>query len=189
MTKSYVVSGTGVRYMDEHFCVPNHVEIHFYRARRRAPQIYKPRGILEQLMVEVGVFPDWIATPGDFVPIHHCWSNSADRPESGVFRRSTGQLVIDLRGTALSKPIDLAYIVERLAHGRDARMTVIHWLVRTGEFDGVCERPVNCLRPPRLRGGDSQEGEESRRAPLSISFEAAVPSDRADLYARVGATP
>jgi hypothetical protein len=169
MTKSYVVSGQGIRFSAARYCVPDHVEIHLYRARWRAPQIYKPRSILDELMVGVGVFPDWIAGPGEFMPAHYCWASPVDRPPSGVFRRSSGHLAIDLAGTTAAKPVELGYIVDQVAHGRETRMTVVHWLVRTEEVDGADAQSRNVQRPPRLFRGDAREMEESQRVPLSPS--------------------
>ena len=177
MTKSYVVSGQGIRCVDEHYCVPAHVEIHFYRARRQPPRIYKPRTILDKLMVEVGVFPDWIAVSGEFVPIHYCWAGLVERPQSGVFRRSSGDLILDLAGTTASTPVELGHIVDQVAHGRETRLTVLHWLVRTEEVDGGMALPRNVLRPPRLFGGDACDTQESQQIPLLMPVARAAPRD------------
>ena len=42
--------------------VPPGVEIHFYFQCMREPQFYKTRTILDKLMLEVGMFPDRVAT-------------------------------------------------------------------------------------------------------------------------------
>ena len=137
MTKSYIVSGQGVRYADDRFTIPPFVEIHFYFTRRTVPQIYRARNMLDKLMVEIGMFPDWVATAGEVIPAYFCCAYPDETPTSGVFRRSTGQLAMDLSGTTVDHPVALGHIVRELATSREQKTTAIHWLVRTEEAGGT----------------------------------------------------
>lgn len=165
MTKSYIVSGQGARFSDDKYIVPADVEIHFYFTRRSAPQIYKTRTALEKLMVEIGMFPDFVATAGEAIPAHYCWAYPEVMPSTGVFRRSTGYLAMDLADATAQRPIALSHIVRELTAGREQKMTAIHWLARTEETAGSSSA-LECLTPPRLpgSGGDSSE---SSHVPLT----------------------
>jgi hypothetical protein len=100
MTKTYVVSGCGMKFDAAPWPVPANVEIHFYFQCMREPQFYKTRSILDKLMLEVGMFPDRVAVAGEMIPSHFVWAHPGDEPRSGVFRRSTGNLAMELAGTA-----------------------------------------------------------------------------------------
>ena len=41
----------------------------------REPQFYKTRTILDKLMLDVGMFPDRVAMPGDMIPSHFVWAH------------------------------------------------------------------------------------------------------------------
>jgi hypothetical protein len=162
MTKSYIVSAQGARFSDDHYTVPEHVEIHFYFTRLSAPQIYKTRTLLDKLMVEIGMFPDWVATAGEVIPAYFCWAYPGETPTSGVFRRSTGQLAIDLAGSTGERPVALEHIVRELSTSREQKTTAIHWLARTEETPGT-SAGLACQAPQRLRGDNA----ESTHVPLS----------------------
>ena len=166
MTKSYIVSGQGVRYSDDRFTVPPNVEIHFYFTRRTAPQIYKARTTLDKLMVEIGMFPDYVATAGQVIPAHFCWPYATETPTSGVFRRSTGQLALDLAGASALRPVALGHIVRELASQREQKLTAIHWLARTEEMAGTSIE-LECSAPARLPSGGGGENAESMHVPLT----------------------
>ena len=165
MTKSYVVSGAGCRQREEPFVVPAGVQLIFYRPRSRAPQIARPRTVLEALMVACSVLPDAVAGPGEWVPAAFCWSHGAEVPPSGVYRRSTGALVMELSNTSASRPVALAHIVDALASQRTGRSTVIHWLVQPGAAEPD-SGTWQLQSPPRLFSSD---GSESRHATLGDS--------------------
>ena len=176
MTKSYVVSGLGMRFGEERCRVPDHVEIHFYLPRREAPRIFRPRNILEELMVEVGVFPYWISGPGELMPLHLCWAHPEGGPRSGVFRRATGDLVIDLAGTSAERPVALSHIVDQIAHRREAKSTVLHWLAPTTEAAGA-STGLKLRWPMRRPQGAVPEADESRRV-ANGGFRAPAPHVR-----------
>lgn len=173
MTKTYVVSGCGRKFDAALWPVPPAVEIHFYFQCMREPQFYKTRTILDKLMLEVGMFPDRVATAGEMIPSHFCWAHPAGQPVSGVFRRQTGNLAMDLGGSDAQHPVALSHVVKTLASDRGRSTTVIHWIVR--DEDGPADlSALDCLYPPRLRSGGVDDGEESHHVPLS----AAVPLSR-----------
>ena len=145
--------------------VPPGVEIHFYFQCMREPQFYKTRTILDKLMLEVGMFPDRVATSGEMIPSHFCWSHPDERT-SGVFRRSTGNLAMDLEGTDGRRPVALSHVVKTLAGDRARSMTVIHWIVRDEEGPADLSG-LDCLYPPRLRSAGAEDGDESGHVPLS----------------------
>ncbi len=164
MTKTYVVSGRGTKLDDAPWTVPANVEIHFYFPCMRKPQFYKTRSILEELILDVGMFPDLVAVAGEVIPSHFCWSHPGDQPASGVFRRQTGLLALDLSGSSPSAPVALSHVVRELTAERSSRATAIHWIVRAEEvaadFSGA-----NCLLPTRLRGL-VEDRPESHHMPL-----------------------
>lgn len=163
MTKTYVVSGCGMKFDAALWPVPPGVEIHFYFQCMREPQFYKTRTILDKLMLEVGMFPDRVATAGEMIPSHFCWSHPDPQATSGVFRRSTGSLAMDLEGSDSRHPVALSHVVKTLAADRARSTTVIHWIVKPEE--GPADPAgLDCLYPPRLRSAD---GEESQHVPLS----------------------
>ncbi|HEX7638319.1 MAG TPA: hypothetical protein VF457_07980, partial [Burkholderiaceae bacterium] len=167
MTKSYVVSGQGARYPDERFRVPPHVEIHFYMSRLKAPSIYKPRTILDKLMVELSLFRDRVTMPGEVIPAYYCWAYPGEAPASGVFRRSTGELSIDLADASSERPVSLRHIVAEVARAREQKATVVHWLVRTEDVAGSAAA-VQEFTPPRLRGASAaRDAEESAHVALA----------------------
>ena len=166
MTKSYIVSGQGVRYADDRFTIPPFVEIHFYFTRRTVPQIYRARNMLDKLMVEIGMFPDWVATAGEVIPAYFCCAYPDETPTSGVFRRSTGQLAMDLSGTTVDHPVALGHIVRELATSREQKTTAIHWLVRTEEASGT-SIALECQAPPRLSTATGGDNAESVHVPLT----------------------
>ena len=179
MTKSYVVSGVGCRQREERFVVPAGVQVIFYRARSRPPEIARPRTILEALMVAGSVLPDSVAGPGESVPAAFCWAHGAEIPRSGVYRRSTGALVMELSNTSAPRPVALAHIVATLTSRRAGRSTVIHWLVQPGAAEPDSSHwQLQC--PRRLF---SIDGSESRHATLGDSTIAhtwdTAPSDEA----------
>ena len=96
MSKTYVVSGCGMKFDAALWPVPPGVEIHFYFQCMREPQFYKTRTILDKLMLDVGMFPDRVAVAGDMIPSHFVWAHPNEQPPSGVFRRQTGNLALDL---------------------------------------------------------------------------------------------
>jgi hypothetical protein len=166
MTKSYIVSGHGVRYADDRFTVPPFVEIHFYFTRRTAPQIYRARTALDKLMVEIGMFPDYVATAGEVIPAYFCWPYATGTPSSGVFRRSTGQLAMDLSGASAQRPVALGHIVREFAAQREQKLTALHWLARTEEAAGT-SIDLDCIAPPRLPSNSGGDGAESTHVPLT----------------------
>jgi hypothetical protein len=169
MTKSYVISGLGARYRDEALRVPENVEIHFYFTRLKAPQIYKARSILDRLMVELGMFPDWVAVPGELLPAYFCWAHPGPAPISGVFRRSTAELYVPLDGTDAQRPVSLAHLVQEVAGSRirDGKLTAIHWLVRSADVAGS-PAALDLQYPARLRSsGGAEGGDESAHVPLT----------------------
>lgn len=165
MTKTYVVSGSGMKFDAALWPVPANVEIHFYFACMREPQFYKTRTILDKLMLEVGMFPDRVAMPGEMIPSHFCWAHPDERTASGVFRRQTGQLAMDLAGSDPSHPVALSHVVKALSADRGRSTTAIHWIVR--EEDGPPDLAnLDCLYPVRLRSGTPDDNEESHHVPL-----------------------
>jgi hypothetical protein len=168
MTKSYVVSGQGTRYRDEALRVPDHVEIHFYFTRLKAPQIYKARTILDRFMVELGMFPDWVATAGEQLPAYFCWNQPDGKVPSGVYRRSTGELAIPLEGTDPEHPVSLAHLIQEVAGSRqrEQKTTAIHWLVRCEDVAGSATG-LALQYPRRLRGGVVTDNAESAQVPLT----------------------
>src|ERR1700758_5210701 len=166
MTKTYVVSGCGMKFDAALWPVPPGVEIHFYFQCMREPQLYKTRTILDKLMLEVGMFPDRVATAGDMIPSHFVWAHGGETPSSGVFRRQTGNLAMDLSDTDALRPVALSHIVRTLSADRGRSTTAIHWIVREAE-DPIDLSALDCQYPPRLRGGVADDGDESREMPLS----------------------
>jgi hypothetical protein len=166
MTKTYVVSGRGMKLDAALWPVPPGIEIHFYFQCMREPQFYKTRSILDKLMLDVGMFPDRVAMPGDMIPSHFVWAHATEQPPSGVFRRQTGNLAMDLADTEDSRPVALSHIVKSLGTDRGRSSTAIHWIVR--EEEGVADpSTLDCQYPPRLRNGVADDGDESREMPLS----------------------
>jgi hypothetical protein len=165
MTKTYVVSGCGMKFDAALWPVPPGVEIHFYFQCMREPQFYKTRTILDKLMLDVGMFPDRVALPGDMIPSHFVWAHPKEQPPSGVFRRQTGNLAMDLEDTDASRPVSLSHVVRTLAADRGRGNTAIHWIVREAEgpedLSGLA-----CQYPPRMRNGAVDDG-ESNHVPLS----------------------
>ena len=166
MTKTYVVSGCGMKFDAALWPVPPGVEIHFYFQCMREPQFYKTRTILDKLMLEVGMFPDRVATPGEMIPSHFCWAHPGEQPQSGVFRRQSGQLAMDLAGSDAKRPVALSHVVKTLAADRARSSTVIHWIVRDEEGPTDLSG-LDCLYPPRLRSAGNDDGDESGHVPLS----------------------
>jgi len=143
--------------------VPPNIEIHFYFQCMREPQFYKTRTILDKLMLDVGMFPDRVALPGEMIPSHFVWAHATEQPPSGVFRRQTGNLALDLSGTDKSHPVALSHIVKTMAGDRRGT-TAIHWIVR--EEEGPADLSgLDCLYPTRLRNG-LYDSEESGHVPL-----------------------
>jgi len=145
--------------------VPPGVEIHFYFQCVREPQVYKTRTILDKLMLDVGMFPDRVATAGEMIPSHFVWAHATEQPPSGVFRRQTGNLALDLSGTDALHPVALSHVVKTLAADRPRSSTAIHWIVREREAPADLSN-LDCLYPPRLRNG-GYDGDESAQVPLS----------------------
>jgi hypothetical protein len=168
MTKTYVVSGSGMKFDAALWPVPPNVEIHFYFQCMREPQFYKTRTILDKLMLEVGMFPDRVATPGEMIPSHFCWAHAGDTPRSGVFRRQSGHLAMDLSGSDPKRPVALSHVVKALTAGRAKGNTVIHWIVREEETE-IDPASIDCLYPSRLSSGAIEDGEESHHVPLPDS--------------------
>ena len=165
MTKTYVVSGRGTKFDTALWTVPADVEIHFYFPCMRKPQFYKTRSILEELILDVGMFPDAVAVAGDLIPSHFCWVHPDAQPASGVFRRHTGHLAIDLAGSGASRPVPLSHIVRELSCERSKRATAIHWIVR-GEEAGTDLASLECLFPARVRSALVEDRPESHQVPL-----------------------
>jgi hypothetical protein len=174
MTKTYVVSGCGMKFDAALWPVPPAVEIHFYFQCMREPQFYKTRTILDKLMLDVGMFPDRVATSGEMIPSHFCWAHPAEQPASGVFRRQTGSLAMDLSGTDARRPVALSHVVKTLAADRARSATVIHWIVKE-EDEPADLSGLDCLYPSRLRSGGAEDGEESHHVPLSDVLAPATP--------------
>ena len=171
MTKTYVVSGCGMKFDAALWPVPPHVEIHFYFQCMREPQFYKTRTILDKLMLEVGMFPDHVATSGEMIPSHFCWAHPGDHPPSGVFRRHTGNLALDLAGSGPTRPVALSHVVKALSADRGRSATAIHWIVR--EDDEASDLAgLECLFPVRLRHGALADDEESHHVPLAEVLQA-----------------
>jgi hypothetical protein len=166
MTKTYVVSGRGMKFDAALWPVPPGVEIHFYFRCMREPQFYKTRTILDKLMLDVGMFPDRVALPGDMIPSHFVWAHTGEQPPSGVFRRQTGNLAMDLADTDAARPVSLSHVVKTLAADRSRSATAIHWIVREGEGP-VDLSGLDCQYPPRMRSGVAGDGDESHHVPLS----------------------
>ena len=146
--------------------VPPGIEIHFYFQCMREPQFYKTRSILDKLMLDVGMFPDRVAMPGDMIPSHFVWAHATEQPPSGVFRRQTGNLAMDFSDTDASRPVALSHSVKSLGAVRGRSSTAIHWIVREEEV-AADPSALDCQYPPRLRNGGSDDGDESREMPLS----------------------
>ena len=166
MSKTYVVSGCGMKFDAALWPVPAGVEIHFYFQCMREPQLYKTRTILDKLMLEVGMFPDRVAVAGDMIPSHFVWAHAGEQPASGVFRRQSGQLAMDLADTDASRPVALSHVVKTLSADRSRSTTAIHWIVRESE-ELADLSGLDCQYPPRLRAGVADDGDESREMPLS----------------------
>jgi len=166
MTKTYVVSGCGMKFDAALWPVPANVEIHFYFQCMREPQFYKTRSILDKVMLEAGMFPDRVALPGEMIPSHFCWAHPDDRAPSGVFRRQTGHLAMDLSGSGPTRPVALSHVVKTLVADRGRSATAIHWIVREDE-DTSDLAALDCLFPARLRNGAIEDGEESHHVPLA----------------------
>jgi hypothetical protein len=166
MTKTYVVSGRGMKVDAALWIVPPNVEIHFYFSCMRKPQFYKTRSVLDELILEVGMFPDRVAVEGDLIPSHFCWAYPGERPASGVFRRQTGHLAIDLSGSSPSRPVSLSHVVQELSAQRSRRTTAIHWIVRAEEVTTELTN-LDCVFPPRLRNGFVEDRAESKHVPLA----------------------
>ena len=152
--------------------VPPNVEIHFYFQCMREPQFYKTRTILDKMMLDVGMFPDRVATAGDMIPSHFCWVHPAERPASGVFRRQTGHLAMDLAG---SEP-DASRGAEPRREDAGGRPRAEARRRSTGSCVKTRSPPISpsldCLFPPRLRNGGVEDGEESHHVPLAeVAFE------------------
>jgi hypothetical protein len=167
MTKTYVVSGCGMKFDAALWPVPPGVEIHFYFQCMREPQFYKTRTILDKLMLDVGMFPDRVALPGDMIPSHFVWAHPGEQPPSGVFRRQTGNPAMDLADTDASRPVSLSHVVKTLAADRSRSATAIHWIVREEEAPDDLSG-LDCQYPPRMRSGVADDGEESHHVPLSV---------------------
>ena len=146
--------------------VPANVEIHFYFQCMRVPQFYKTRTILDKLMLEVGMFPDRVALPGEMIPSHFCWAHPGEQAPSGVFRRQTGHLAMDLAGSDAAHPVALSHVVKALSEDRGRSATAIHWIVREDEATSDLAT-LDCLFPARLRNGAVEDGEESHHVPLA----------------------
>jgi hypothetical protein len=155
--------------------VPPGVEIHFYFQCMREPQFYKTRTILDKLILDVGMFPDRVAMPGDMIPSHFVWAHAAQQPPSGVFRRSTGNLAMDLGDTDSTRPVALSHIVKTLAAARSRSTTSIHWIVRDEEGPADLSG-LTCQYPDRTRiaAGD----EESNLVPLTDNVALAFERNR-----------
>ena len=166
MTKTYVVSGCGMKFDAALWQVPANVEIHFYFQCMRQPQFYKTRTILDRLMLDVGMFPDRVALPGDMIPSHFVWAHPAEQPPSGAFRRQTGTLAMDLADTDAARPVSLNHVVKTLTADRSRSTTAIHWIVRQ-ELAPEELTDLDCQYPPRLRNGQVDDGDESVHVPLS----------------------
>ena len=166
MTKTYVVSGCGMKFDAALWRVPANVEIHFYFQCMREPQFYKTRTILDKLMLDVGMFPDRVALPGEMIPSHFVWAHPAGQPPSGAFRRQTGNLALDLADTDAARPVSLSHIVKALTSGRSRSSTAIHWIVREEEAPEDLAG-LDCQYPPRMRNGLADDGDESHHVPLS----------------------
>jgi hypothetical protein len=165
MTKTYVVSGRGMKFDAALWPVPPGVEIHFYFQCMREPQLYKTRTILDKLMLDVGMFPDRVATTGEMIPSHFVWAHAAEQPPSGVFRRQTGNLAMDLSETDALHPVALSHVVKTLAADRSRSTTAIHWIVRPE--DGPADLAgLDCLYPARIRSG-IYDSDESAQVPLA----------------------
>jgi hypothetical protein len=169
MTKTYVVSGCGMKFDAARWPVPRNVEIHFYFQSRRRPQFYKTRTILDKLMLEVGMFPDSVAVAGEMIPSHFCWAHPGQHPRSGVFRRHSGRLAMDLAGSDSRRLVAMSHVVRLLTVGREHSHTVIHWVVREEKVDADLA-DLDCLYPSRLRSSGADDG-ESNHAPLDLPLE------------------
>jgi hypothetical protein len=165
MTKTYVVSGRGTKVESALWTVPANVEVHFYFPCMRKPQFYKTRSVLDELILAVGMFPDRVAVAGDRIPAHFVWAHAGDHPPSGVFRRQSGHLAIDLQGSTAQRPVALDHIVDELAGRRTRRATALHWIVRDQETPADAPLP-DCMFPPRLRSASADDVNESHHVPL-----------------------
>jgi hypothetical protein len=166
MTKTYVVSGRGMKFDAALWAVPANVEIHFYFQCMRVPQFYKTRTILDKLMLDVGMFPDRVALPGEMIPGHFVWAHPGGQPPSGAFRRQSGNLAMDLSGTDAQRPVSLSHVVKTLTSDRSRSPTAIHWIVREEEAPADLSN-LDCQYPPRMRNGAVDDGDESHHVPLS----------------------
>ena len=166
MTKTYVVSGRGTKFDTALWTVPRDVEIHFYFPCMRKPQFYKTRSILDELILDNGMFPDRVAVAGELIPSHFCWAHPDEQPQSGVFRRQTGHLAMDLSGTHPTRAVALSHVVRELTAERIKRPTAIHWIVRLEE-PSVDYADLECLYPGRVRNAMGEEDRaESHHVPL-----------------------
>jgi hypothetical protein len=168
MTKTYVVSGCGMKVDAALWRVPANVEIHFYFQCMREPQFYKTRTILDKLMLDVGMFPDRVALAGEMIPSHFCWAHAAEQPPSGAFRRQTGNVAMDLAGTDVQHPVALSHVVKALTADRGKGTTAIHWIVREEEGPEDLSG-LECQYPARVRNCVVDDGDESHHVPLSQS--------------------
>jgi hypothetical protein len=166
MTKTYVVSGRGMKFDAALWPVPPNVEIHFYFQCMREPQFYKTRTVLDKLMLDVGMFPDSVALPGELIPSHFCWAHTGEQPPSGVFRRQSGNLAMEFSDTDATHPVALSHVVRTLAAERSRSTTVIHWIVREEEGPAHLSA-LACAYPRRLRSVGADDGNESGQVPLS----------------------
>jgi len=99
------------------------------------------------------------------IPSHFVWAHATEQPPSGVFRRQTGNLAMDLSGTDATHPVALSHVVKTLAADRSRSTTIIHWIVR--EEDSPADpASLDCLYPTRLRNG-VYDSEESAQVPLA----------------------
>ena len=165
MTKTYIVSGRGTKVETALWTVPTSVEIHFYFPCMRKPQLYKTRSVLDELILAVGMFPDRVAVAGERIPAHFVWAHEGDHPPSGVFRRQTGHLAMNLFGSGAHRPVALSHIVDELAGRRTRRATAIHWIVRAEEPSDDARLP-DCMFPPRLSSSFGGDRAESHHVPL-----------------------
>lgn len=162
MTKSYIVTGVGCKRREESFIVPEGVQIIFYRTRPRPPRIATVQTPTDELMVAVKLFTAKAAGPGETVSAAFCWQRSAESLPSGVYRRGTGELVMELSDTSARQPVALGHIARELAMEREGRPTIIHWIVEPAE-PAPARQNWQLQHPPRLLPGD---GNESAHAPF-----------------------
>jgi len=146
----------------------------------REPQFYKTRTILDKLMLDVGMFPDSVALPGEMIASHFCWAHPGEQPASGVFRRQSGQLAMDLSDSDATRPVALSHVVKAFSANRDRSTTVIHWIVREEEAS-IDLAGLDCLYPTRLRNSGLDDGDESQHVPLAEIVRPAKPVSLAQI--------